>query len=538
MSSDVIGQTEALFTAWDRPGSPGCAVGIIRDGTLVYRRGFGRASLEHDLPINDTTVFDIASTSKQFTAACIGLLLEDGRLGLDDVVRDHIPELPDLGPVTIRHLIHHTSGWRDYLTLFELAGYREADYFDTAEVLAMLARQQGLNFAPGDRYDYSNTGYYLLGLIVERVSGRTLAQFAHDHIFAPLGMERTWYQDDHTRIVPGRATGYSPRAEGGYYTDVTSLDIPGDGAVLTCVRDLVHWDRNFYDNQLGRGGTALIDRMTTPGQLTDGSPVLYGFGLDLVPYRGRPTVSHGGWFAGYRAEMMCFPGDRFTVICLTNASDINPTRLCLRVADLWLDDWPDSPAPATAEPSTAATSAPTEGLYFDAAAGRVMSIERQGDEQAADFGAGPRPLRLMPSGRWQTADDMYDLVVENDSLVVRLYDRPFGTYTPVTPVSPTPDELSRYAGDYASPDLAVTYHCSVVDGALWLQYGRREPAPLTPAQQHVFRHEDRTLVFRMAPGGRPVGFTLGGNRAWGFRFARVPGADSEPQQPGRQTSQS
>jgi CubicO group peptidase (beta-lactamase class C family) len=524
MTPSLPSLTDRLFAAWDRPDSPGCAVGIIQDGALVYVRGFGRASLEHDLPITGQTVFDIASTSKQFTAACIALLIEDGRLALDDDVRQHIPELPDLGvSVTVAHLLHHTSGWRDYLTLFDLAGYREADYFDEPELLAMLGRQQALNFVPGARYDYSNTGYYLLGVLVERLSGQSPARFAHDHIFTPLGMTRTWFQDDHTRIVPGRSTGYSPAAAGGYRTDMTTLDVVGDGGLLTCVEDLARWDRVFYDNPLGRGGPALIELMTTPGRLADGEPVPYGFGLDLVPYRGLTCISHGGWFVGYRSEMMRFPQQRFTVICLANAGSINPTRLCAQVADLWLAEAMGADAGDPGRDEAVAAGAPAEGLYFDAATGRLIAITTHLGDLAADFGSGPRPLTPIAPGHWRTADDDYDLFPDGDALAVTLYGRPHGAYTSVPPHAPSSAELSAYTGTYVNRELDVAYALYLQDGALWLRYGRVEPVSLHPAQAAVFRQADRTFVFHQDADARPTGFTLSAARAWGFRFDRQPG---------------
>ncbi len=204
MNESLRQQTDAVFARWDRPDVPGCAVGIIHDGELVYSRGFGSANLEHIIPITSATVFDIASTSKQFTAACIALLAETSRLGLDDNIRRHVPELPDLGHViTLRHLLYHTSGWRDYLTLLDLAGYREADYTSDAEVMAFLTRQRGLNFTPGERYDYSNTGYYLLGGVVERVSGQTLADVCPRQHFCPAGYD--------PYLVSGRSYAHRPR---------------------------------------------------------------------------------------------------------------------------------------------------------------------------------------------------------------------------------------------------------------------------------------------------------------------------------------
>jgi len=258
-------RVDALFAPWDKPGSPGCALGVIRDGQLIYKRGYGMANLEYDIPISPTSVFWIASTSKQFTAFSVALLARQGKLSLDDDIRRYLPEMPPYQrPVTIRHLIHHTSGFRDYLVLKHMAGiptedvHSDEDIFHLMarqtdeDVLAFLARQKELNFAPGDAHLYSNSNYLLLAHIVKRVSGKSLREFAEEYIFKPLGMTNTHFQDDLTQLVRNRAVGYSPRAGGGFVSVVTNFDRVAPAGVLTTVEDLLLWDRNFYENRLWR----------------------------------------------------------------------------------------------------------------------------------------------------------------------------------------------------------------------------------------------------------------------------------------------
>ena len=329
-------QIDEIFAAYDHTRTPGCAVGVIRDGDFVLRRGYGMANLEYGIALSPESVFRIGSTSKQFTAAAVLLLAQEGKLSLDDDVRDHLPELNDFGtPVTIRHLVHHTSGYRDYLTLADLAGWSEDDYYTDADLLDMLSRQRQLNFDPGDEHLYSNSGYWLLSQVVERVSGKSLKEYAEESIFAPLGMNDTHYHDDHTEIVPQRASGYAPTGEG-FSISMTTLPMIGDGGVFTTVDDLLRWDQNFYDPSVG--GPQFIDDMLRTGSVNDGNELTYASGLDVDTYRGLNMVSHSGGFVGFRAEMIRFPVEQFSVICLCNRADANPSRLSREVAEVYLGD--------------------------------------------------------------------------------------------------------------------------------------------------------------------------------------------------------
>lgn len=328
---------DAVFVEYDRPASPGCALGVIRDGEFVYRRGYGLASLEYNVPLDADSVFRVGSVSKQFVAMLVLLLEEEGTLSLDDDVRRWIPELPDFGErIAVADLVYHTSGLRDYLELMALAGYRDQDYYTATELLAMLSRQRQLNFSPGARHLYSNTGYFLLGQIVERATGESLDEAAQVRIFRPLGMTSTHFHDDASRVVPRRAAGYAPAPDGGFVISMTTLPIVGDGGVFTSVNDLLAWDRNFYDNRLGRGDQALIDSWLEPGVLQDGTAAGYSAGIVDDTYRGLRVVHHGGSFVGFRAEMMRFPEQRLGVITLCNVSTANPTRLAYEVAEVFL----------------------------------------------------------------------------------------------------------------------------------------------------------------------------------------------------------
>ncbi len=334
---DLSARVDSVFAEYDHTRSPGCALGVIREGRLVLARGYGMANLEHAIALAPTSVFRIGSTSKQFTAAAMVLLQQDGALSLEDDIREYLPELPVYDrPVTIRHLLNHTSGVRDYLTLMTLAGKRGNDWYTDDDVVAMLARQQDLNFPPGNEYLYSNSGYFLLSQIVQRAAGQSLREYAEARIFGPLGMTHTHFHDDHSAVVPHRATGFAPSDHGGFDISMTTLDMVGDGGVFTSVEDLVRWDQNFYEPTVG--GPEFLDAMLTRAILVSGDTLDYALGLRHGLYRGLATVSHGGAFVGFRAQMIRFPTERFTVICLCNVSTVNPTRLARRVADIYLAD--------------------------------------------------------------------------------------------------------------------------------------------------------------------------------------------------------
>ncbi|HWA15254.1 MAG TPA: serine hydrolase domain-containing protein, partial [Gemmatimonadales bacterium] len=254
----VLPAVDSIFAHVDKGDSPGCALGVYQDGKLAYARGYGMANLELGVPITSRSVFDIGSTSKQFTAASVVLLSLDGKLSLDDDIRKWVPELPSYGKtITIRHILHHTSGLRDYIGLMVLAGADYDDLTTEQEALDIIVRQKALNFQPGAEYLYSNTGYFLAGIIVKRASGKSLREFAHERIFQPLGMIHTRFRDDHTEWVPERTTAYSPREGGGFAIDMSNWEQVGDGAVVTTVEDLLKWDNNFYLPTVG--GTRMVE---------------------------------------------------------------------------------------------------------------------------------------------------------------------------------------------------------------------------------------------------------------------------------------
>ena len=329
---------DALFATWDRTDAPGAALAVIQNGEIIYKRGYGMANLEYDVPITPSTIFHVASLSKQFTSFAINLLALEGRLSLDDEIHAHFPEFGDFGkPITLRHLRHHSSGLRDQWDLLQLAGWRMEDVITEQDILDLAWKQQDLNFEPGAEHLYCNTGYTLLAVIVKRVSGMSLREFARERIFAPLGMTHTHFHDDHRMIVANRAYSYAPRdGADGFEHRVLSFSNVGTTSLFTTVEDLAKWDANFYEPVAG--GAEAVAMLQERGVLNDGTTIGYAAGLAIVEYRGLRTVGHGGADAGYRAHILRFPDERFTVIVLANRGDANPSAIAYRVADLYLAD--------------------------------------------------------------------------------------------------------------------------------------------------------------------------------------------------------
>ena len=338
---------DRVFATYDRTDSPGCALAVFRNGAIAYERGYGMADLEHDVPIAPDTVFYIGSVSKQFTAFAAARAIQQGLLAADDSIRKYLPELPDYAQwITVRHLVHHTSGLRDFYTLLAIAGRRQDELFDNAAVLRAAARQKNLNFPPGSDYLYSNTGYALLATIVGRAAGSSFGAFVDANIFKPLGMTSSHVHDDESRLVKRRAYGYTQSATGELRLDTPAGERVGAGGVFTTVRDLLRWDENFYDARVG--GRALIDRIQVPGALADGTPLTYAWGLQIATYRGQPIVEHGGSLGGYRAHLIRFPAQHVSIASLCNLAAITPATLARQVADVVLADRLTEPKPAAA----------------------------------------------------------------------------------------------------------------------------------------------------------------------------------------------
>jgi CubicO group peptidase (beta-lactamase class C family) len=314
---------DSIFAPFTSTRSPGCAVGVTRGAQVVLAKGYGMADLEHDTPITSDTRFYIASISKQFTAMAVVLLARDGKLSLDDSIRRWVPEVPKFGAgITLRHLLYHTSGLRDYFTLLAVMGWPSDGPLTEQQFLTLVGRQRGLNFQPGDEFLYSNTGYVLLSIVVRRASGTSLREFAAERIFKPLGMTHTEFRDDHTSLIPQRAVGYQPVGST-YRLSQPEFDVVGDGGIYSTVEDLVKWDANFETGWVG--GADGIALLQSPGHLNDGQPIQYALAQTIGQFHGIKTFSHGGLYGGYRSALLRFPEKNLSVITLCNTSAASAT---------------------------------------------------------------------------------------------------------------------------------------------------------------------------------------------------------------------
>lgn len=323
---------DSIFAPFNRRGVPGCAVGVVQKGVLTFSRGYGDADLRRHVPNTTTSAFYLASLSKQFTAMSVVLLAQDGKLRLDDDVRTWVPEVPNLGHITILDLLHHTSGLRDYYTLLGISGWRANELFTEQKLLDLVSRQRALNFKPGTEFLYNNTGYALLAVVVRRASGQSLRDFAAAHIFKPLGMTQTQFRDDHSSVIDGEAIGYSQQI-GGYAVSIPQLDVVGDGGVFSTVDDLARWDANLDSGVVG--GPAGVAMLQAPGQLSDGRSTGYALGLNIGSYNGYRLVSHDGSFGGYQSTYMRFPDDHLSVIALCNVAT-SSASLAEQVANIYM----------------------------------------------------------------------------------------------------------------------------------------------------------------------------------------------------------
>lgn len=536
-ADDRADAINSFFAAYDKAGSPGCAVAVVHRGEVIHRRGYGRAQLEWDAPITPKTVFHVASVAKQFTAMAVCLLAEEGRLSLDDDVRKYVHELPDRGAViTLRHLLQHSSGLHDVAEVTRLAGWRSDDVVTDRDGLELAIRQEALDFAPGERHVYCNSGYVLAALVVRRVSGQSLRAFAQKRIFEPLGMRDTHFHDDHAEVVKGRASAYSGRGDR-FVIDVPNFDTVGSTGLFTTVDDLVRWDRNFADRRVG--GKSALERMLTPGTLNSGAPVLYGegqgYGLGLVlgRYRGLRTVWHSGGDHGYRAEFLRFPEQDFTVIVLGNSDTLNPYFLARRVADVCLkNEFPEGPdrgAKRTARTGSPLTLSEAEltawaGTYWNLDTGSSWKIAVKDGK----LRAGLAPLTPLAADRFGIGDYPIELIFSpaKDGAPRRLEWVDVGTevFEALPELNPTPGELGEYVGIYRSVELNTEYTLRRRGATLSVCGWRDDHGTLRPVLADVFSISPRglptALVRFTRSGGTITGFTLSTERCKAIRFVR------------------
>lgn len=381
-----VAELDAIFEPWSTTRVPGCAVGVARGGTPVLLRAWGMADLEQGIANTPETIFEGGSLAKQFTSAAVILLALDGKLSLEDDVRRYIPELPDYGArITLRHLMTHTSGLRDWGSIASIEGWpREERSHTHAHVLEILVRQSALNYTPGAEYSYTNSGYNLMAMIVDRVSGMPFAEFSRVRLFEPLGLTDTQWRDDYRRLVPRRSSAYSVRG------DEVTINRPieyvhGNGGILTTVTDLLRWDEVVRTG--GPFGERFVTEMHRQQVLNDGTTISYAAGVQVEEYRGQRRVSHTGSTAGYRGYLGRYPDQGLTVSLLCNAANVNPGAIGNRVADLFLQGLPPAvasepqptPPPATPWSPSASERSGLLGAYHSVDANVTLEVRQEGD---------------------------------------------------------------------------------------------------------------------------------------------------------------
>ncbi len=511
-------------------GAPGLVAAVVRDGVVAHRGAVGVARAGEESPLDSRTPFYIASVSKQFTAACVHLLALAGRLSLDEDVRALVPELRTLPrAATVQQILNHRSGIRDFYELLLAKGEDLDALADPKPILDLLARQKELCFEPGTRFLYSNSGYPILGEIVRRASGKPLAAFAAENLFAKVGRKDSRFRDDASASIPRLAAGHDlvgdrqvPR-EGRFA-------LVGPGGVVTTLEDLLLWDRSLDARTLGG---PLVDALQTaaplrPDDVVDAAIGPYAGGLFVGRYRGHRTVRHSGGSFGYKAEFLRLPDDRLTVIVLANASRVDATGIAERIADVYLGESGEAPAPPSAPPL--AEFRAFAGAYHDPASHRTWVLTPKDDHvKAVTLGtlpirlraAGPRLLRstgtpVVSEFRFEEGDRPARLLVTVDGRA----DGSFGARK-IAPLSA--DDASAIAGSYRCDEIDAT----VVFEAAGPRLAWASPKPSLPIPPFVSIGGDvlisdvgAQIEFERDAQGRVTGGRLSLNRAWGLRLVK------------------
>lgn len=530
-------RADSVFQRFDRTDSPGCALGVYQDGKILYARGYGMASLELGQALSSRSVLDVGSISKQFTAMSILMLQKEGKLSLDDPIRKYIPELPAYtDKITLRRALSQTSGLRDLYVMWSQTG--RAFSGDTVDALRIITRSAEPNYEPGSRYLYTNSGWILAAQIVYRLTGKTLAQFADERIFTPLGMRDTRYLADAAMVIPGLATGYSPRQGGGFRVARSAYDgaIMGAGAVHTTVEDFGRWLNNYDSATVG--GRDIVDIMTTATKLNDGSPatsgptVAYAVGLTVGTMRGLKVVAHGGSWAGYRGHFLRFPDQRFAVSTFCNLTTSGPDSLARKVAGIYLGDrmqpdsalmWTTALNSASRADVPAANLRPLAGVWRNVERGEVRRTRLVGDTL---FSLGGERTRMVPiEGNRFRVGTASEVRFEGDaSAPSRMIVRTAGdavTYTRADSVALSATQLAEYAGDYRNDEVEATHTWKVEKGQLVVYTNNRRLGVLEPSYKDGFTRGDNVIDVQRDAKGKITGFIVEAGRVRHLRFVRV-----------------
>lgn len=525
-SRDLGAVADSAFARWTRQ-TPGCAVGAAQNGRIVLTRGYGMANLETGTPVTAETIFESGSVAKQFTATAILLLMGDGKLRLDDPVQKYLPELPQYSrPLTIRHLLSHTSGLREWSNLVALDGWPRGTRAHTQDdVLEVIFAQKELNYPVGDHYSYTNSGFLLLVTIVERVSGMPFTTFTSERIFKPLGMTQTSWRDDFERIVPGRAQAYARRGAA-WVLDMPFDNVIGAGGMLTTVSDWLRWNDALDRRTLG---SWLVDSLESRATLTSGRKITYAMGLIVSDWRGEREVAHSGSTGGYATYLLRFPARGVSVAAMCNSAGSNPTGAARAVATALL-------------PRIAPTAAPDSVATDSALLSRVAGVYRSVRIREPLFlgvrapgggrGAGGPSIRRLPDGNTMIGNTRVLVDYGPDGRPTRL--RQFPTsgdtveflYAGPSVWSPAVSELGAFTGQYGSPELRATWTARVDSGRLVLSARRGSRQLLTPVYRDAFSAGGMgTVWFSRDSRGRVDAMHVSGGRLWNMTIPRITATD-------------
>jgi CubicO group peptidase (beta-lactamase class C family) len=536
--SDLGTRIDHIFDRFTRT-TPGCGVGLAKDGRTLYVHGYGSSNLEYDVPNTENTVFESGSVAKQFTASAMLMLVADGKLTLDDDIHKYLPEVPSFGgqKITIRNLLTHTSGLRDQWGLLGIEGRGPGTQVHSPlTTLDLVVHQKMLNFPPGSDYLYSNTGYALAALIIERVSGKTLQEFTQERLFKPLGMTHTQLRDDFTRVVPNRATAYSGSEATGFHQDMPFTNMIGNGGVLSTMGDLLKWNENLDHPTVG--GPSYVEAIETRMRLTNGRLLTYALGLEVVDYHGIGEVGHSGSTAGYRTFLARYPDQHVSAAVWCNAAYANPTSLLHQVVDLVLVK-PSGVAQQQAV-SENVTRLPAEvlskwaGMYRDPHTDQTITLSvANGSLSTGGRGGGPWMPLAADHFRAPLGDVTLSGAAGGRALRLIRADGDTVRYEEVRPA--TSPRLEDYAGTYTSDELDVVLTLAVKDGKLVM---RRRPADefeLRPVYADDFQAGGGgglgTVRFARGAHGRVTGLAFFAGRVLDVRFRRRLVAASAPPQP-------
>jgi CubicO group peptidase (beta-lactamase class C family) len=536
LPQEITGKIDSLFSQWARTSSPGCAVGVVRNDSLIFSKGYGMANLEYGVPITPETIFHIASVSKQFTAYSILLLERQKKLSLDDDIHKYLNWFPDLKEkITILNLLNHTSGIRDQWELLAIAGTRLDDVITQDQIIKILSKQQALNFKPGTDWSYSNSGFTLLAEIVKSVSGQTLRQFTDSAIFKPLGMKNTHFHDNYTEIVPNRSYSYVATGKDHYANAVLNYSNVGPSSLFTNIDDMSKWIMNFYDPVVG--DAIEIQELTDPVIVNGVKQRNYAKGIVADSIYGQKRYQHGGVDAGYQTFVSVFPGLKMGFIVFSNLGDVNVQRKNEQLTSLLIKDTsPKRKDNSSRRDSAMAILADTEGL-------RNYTGDYIADD-ATHFAFVVKDRKfygITPNGKYhlliKSGNDAYDLFTDTT-----LYFRFSGAgtkrviideYWPVgnhlhfekyDTASKTDQQLFAYTGTYFCPELDCNYRIGLKDHRLFLSNAKYNDSPLTLyGDDHLVDdfwwmnhlHIIRNTKYQI------TGFELNGNRVMHLKFVKT-----------------